>query len=149
MGSSWTRDRTRVPCIGRQILNHCTTREVPNDTFFSHILLASLSSHGDPRGHRPCPLQLGIPSNQCNLGEKIQSYTQNMSAVALSYLLSHCLAGTRNLFLLYAEDSIYWPLILLASMSAWSCFLGATKGFILSYTTIVTQLVCSVSKPSL
>ena len=28
VGSSWTRDRTRVPCIGRQILNHCATREV-------------------------------------------------------------------------------------------------------------------------
>ena len=29
VGSSRTRDRTRVPCIGRQILNHCVTREVP------------------------------------------------------------------------------------------------------------------------
>ena len=29
VGSSWTRARTHVPCIGRQILNHCTTREVP------------------------------------------------------------------------------------------------------------------------
>ena len=29
VGSSQTRDRTRVPCIGRQILNHCITREVP------------------------------------------------------------------------------------------------------------------------
>ena len=29
VGSSWIRDRTRVPCIGRRILNHCTTREVP------------------------------------------------------------------------------------------------------------------------
>ena len=27
VGSSWTRARTRVPCIGRQIFNHCTTRE--------------------------------------------------------------------------------------------------------------------------
>ena len=27
VGSSWTRARTRVPCIGRRILNHCTTRE--------------------------------------------------------------------------------------------------------------------------
>ena len=26
--SSWTRNRTRVPCIGRQILNHWTIREV-------------------------------------------------------------------------------------------------------------------------
>ena len=30
VGSSWTRARTRVPCIGRQILNHCATREVPS-----------------------------------------------------------------------------------------------------------------------
>ena len=29
MGSSQTRARTHVPCIGRQILNHCTTREAP------------------------------------------------------------------------------------------------------------------------
>ena len=29
--SSWTRDRTHVPCIGRWILNHQTTREVLND----------------------------------------------------------------------------------------------------------------------
>ena len=28
MGSSRTRDRTRVPCTGRWILNHCATREV-------------------------------------------------------------------------------------------------------------------------
>ena len=27
VGSSWTRARTCVPCIGRRILNHCTTRE--------------------------------------------------------------------------------------------------------------------------
>ena len=27
--SSQTRDQTRVPCLGRQILNHWTTREVP------------------------------------------------------------------------------------------------------------------------
>ena len=28
-GSSQTRARTRVPCIGRQTLNHCATREAP------------------------------------------------------------------------------------------------------------------------
>ena len=27
MESSWTRDQTQVPCIGRRILIHCTTRE--------------------------------------------------------------------------------------------------------------------------
>ena len=30
VGSSQTRVRTRVPCISRQILNHCATREAPN-----------------------------------------------------------------------------------------------------------------------
>ena len=29
VGSSRTRARTRVPCIGRQTLNHCATREAP------------------------------------------------------------------------------------------------------------------------
>ena len=28
VGSSWTRDQAHAPCIGRQILNHQTTREV-------------------------------------------------------------------------------------------------------------------------
>ena len=29
VGSSQTRARTRAPCIGRQTLNHCATREAP------------------------------------------------------------------------------------------------------------------------
>ena len=29
VGSSWTRARNRVPCIGRQFLNHRATREAP------------------------------------------------------------------------------------------------------------------------
>ena len=33
VGSSRTRDRTCVHCIGRRILNHCTTREVPVNWF--------------------------------------------------------------------------------------------------------------------
>ena len=37
MGSSRTRARTRVPCIGRQILNHCTTREAQNHTFLKKV----------------------------------------------------------------------------------------------------------------
>ena len=34
MGSSQTRARTRVPCIGRQILNHYATREAPLPHFY-------------------------------------------------------------------------------------------------------------------
>ena len=37
VGSSQTRARTRVPCIGRQTPNHCATREAPKPGFiFSH-----------------------------------------------------------------------------------------------------------------
>ena len=37
VGSSQTRARTRVPCIGRQILNHCATREAPQLMLFDMI----------------------------------------------------------------------------------------------------------------
>ena len=33
--SSWTRDRTHVPCIGRWVLIHCTTREILFHTLYS------------------------------------------------------------------------------------------------------------------
>ena len=34
MESSWTGDRTCVPCIGKRVLIHCATKIVP-DTFFA------------------------------------------------------------------------------------------------------------------
>ena len=36
VGSSQTRARTRVPCIGRQIPNHCATREAPKHCFLTN-----------------------------------------------------------------------------------------------------------------
>ena len=42
VGSSRTRDRTHVPCIGRWILNHCATREVP-----SHLLNTLIQARDD------------------------------------------------------------------------------------------------------
>ena len=41
VGSSQTRARTRVPCIGRWILNHCATREAPNGPGFANLQLWS------------------------------------------------------------------------------------------------------------
>ena len=40
VGSSWTRDRTHVPCIGRRILIHWATREAQSPWFYlqSHFL---------------------------------------------------------------------------------------------------------------
>ena len=46
VGSSQTRARTRVPCIGRQILNHCATREalccLLNEGFVVGLVIAFL-----------------------------------------------------------------------------------------------------------
>ena len=42
VGSSQTRARTRVPCIGRQILNHCATREAPVFLVLSSYSLADI-----------------------------------------------------------------------------------------------------------
>ena len=45
VGSSQTRDRTHVPCIGRRILNYWTTREVPacmfKNTFSTKLFLGA------------------------------------------------------------------------------------------------------------
>ena len=42
VGSSQTRARTRVPCIGRQILNHCATREALRHISFHLVILLKL-----------------------------------------------------------------------------------------------------------
>ena len=39
VGSSQTRARTCVPCLGRRILNHCATRETPRLIFILFIFL--------------------------------------------------------------------------------------------------------------
>ena len=42
--SSWTRDRTPVPCMGRRILNHRNTREnSPQAFFYSHVVPEGLT----------------------------------------------------------------------------------------------------------
>ena len=46
VGSSWTRDLTRVPCIGRRILNHCTTREAHGSIVLTYIF-PFYSNHSD------------------------------------------------------------------------------------------------------
>ena len=46
VGSSQTRARTRVPCIGRQILNHCATWEALSCLFdCSHPIECEVLSH--------------------------------------------------------------------------------------------------------
>ena len=60
VGSSQTRARARVPCIGRQILNHCATREAPIVGFLIGLISISLClrEQGDSRRGREMGEQL-------------------------------------------------------------------------------------------
>ena len=49
--SSPTRDRTCVLCVGRQILNHQTTRKVPTFTYFSLVIIYVQNSE-----HKACKI---------------------------------------------------------------------------------------------
>ena len=51
--SSWTKDRICIPCIGRQILNHWTSREVP--PFFKCIMHDACTSIVEMRKHGAVP----------------------------------------------------------------------------------------------
>ena len=55
------RDRTHVPCIGRQILNHCATMEVPKH----HILAKNVLM---PQAHAVCPVVTFGPISAALLG---------------------------------------------------------------------------------
>ena len=48
VGSSQTRARTRVLCIGRQILNHCTTREALTNYFCMNLACGIVSRRSSP-----------------------------------------------------------------------------------------------------
>ena len=54
VGSSQTRARTRVPCIGRQILNHCATREALGTFLSSCVAKGQEGMLGFPLCHQHC-----------------------------------------------------------------------------------------------
>ena len=63
VGSSQTRARTRVPCIGKQTLNHCATREVLwLSLFWDFPSLSSCSGHP-----KLCPLVLHVSKTACSI----------------------------------------------------------------------------------
>ena len=61
VGSSQPRARTRVPCISRQILNHCATKEAPFPTFYSEPCVGQ--DLGAPARRQGCASEVGEPSS--------------------------------------------------------------------------------------
>ena len=83
VGSSWARARTCVPCFGRQILNHCATREALWRILYVRISCSS------PNSSRPllcmsaeCWVQGFLPFNQ-----QITLYERRVWNVGVGFLL--------------------------------------------------------------
>ena len=98
MGSSRTRARTRVPCIGRRILNHCATREVllirflsnsaahPGMVYSCHIEQFTVAAPCLPAFFLQCSLCLEGPPSVCQL--------RKLLLVLLAQLLHEALRHT-------------------------------------------------------
>ena len=84
VGSSWTRARTHVPCIGRRIRNHCATREAPSfliKTKFLHRVELQVSLYkGENEGPK---------SSQRCLASKSPSDSRSPDPHSLLFLLYH------------------------------------------------------------
>ena len=80
-GSSQTRARTRVPCIGRQILNHCATREAQR-SILTHV---SLMNHSMAWGNKNHAL-----AGKVTPGSDTHHLSQNKSWPCLTTKLRQC-----------------------------------------------------------
>ena len=96
MGSSRTRAQTRVPCIGRQILNHCATREVLDLHFdkqikkrweeMERIQVDKTDKVQTPNLHSGADAQSEYERyTWIQLGQSVQSFIQLATEFRLSY----------------------------------------------------------------
>ena len=120
MGSSRTRARTRVPCIGRQILNHCATREAPECVFIASVQNRGVGSSG-VRFHR-CSLfmqrksLLPLAYHTPELGHKLWVFSLLVLPIfspckqplGLAVLYHDCNNGQRQCFSNFNMPKITW-----------------------------------------
>ena len=101
VGSSRTIARTQVPCIGRRIPNHCTTREAPT-AFFLFPFSWNIFFH-------PLPLSLYV-----SLGLKWVSCRQHIygSCFCIHSASLCCLVGAFNPFMFKVIINMYVPIII-------------------------------------
>ena len=140
VGSSQTRARTRVPCISRQILNHCTTREAPISfysnvslRFPNHSLMMCLLSFSSLKIVNNCPKCLSLFSTFGRLS--ISSFSNVSRQTQRSYDDSP--KGTRSVVV---EEGVQpWLLTpdLLTSSSASCCLF---KPSVMTFPRVIYDL---------
>ena len=69
VGSSQTRARTHVPCIGRRVPNHCAAKEAPAHL---HFCSPFRKSYGSPCVRAVCPQSLSAPGGKASPAAGVQ-----------------------------------------------------------------------------
>ena len=123
------RARTHVPCIGRQILNHCTTREAPIMGFLYHVtsLCPGLTPWSSEALITFCP-QASISGSWCGLIRGTTCLYRTLKIVGASLVaqwLRICLPvqGTRVRALVW-EDPTCRGATRPVSHNYWACVSG-------------------------
>ena len=103
MGSLRTRAWPRVPCIGRRILNHCTTREVPSLSILKFQFLSPFSQTCLLYSY-PCQIHIWlliyIPCMFSDFGLEPQSkdrftyFLQSVSPIVAEFCFCFSFSGT-------------------------------------------------------
>ena len=99
VGSSQTRARTRVPCIGRQILNHCATREALSWILINRTLLIVWPVHV-----YLLPVTSASPSSQSEVTSTLKSV---LIILLLSYSFTTCVYIHKKKHFLFC---LFWAL---------------------------------------
>ena len=111
VGSSWTRARTRVPCIGRWILNHGATRQAPKCQLLNmacqtlpDLVSAHLSLTPPQLASSLCALLPQHPGHHADMALYLPNFCLKSLASCLPLLL-HCLLTLDQLSITAFEPS--------------------------------------------
>ena len=112
VASSRTRARTHVSCIGRQIPNHCATREVPSITFLAAAQnAASPHSYGETGPQGKGPGETMMTTRKCTVST-LNLFSSDRSPRAVHLGFSSMTAVTLDSTGTWGEGLLKWPLVL-------------------------------------
>ena len=135
--SSWTRDWTCVPCIGREILNHWTTREFQSWACFDQPWVPTLSASLKPGlgwGGRGCLIYFQL----------LQAVPGRLHAFSLSHIHSLLMCKERVNVTGVGEAEWGWSgsKRAMTGASSWSGLHWASLGSLPSSPSPPSSLVC-------
>ena len=137
VGSSQTRARTRVPCIGRQTLNHCATREALK--FFTNKFLEKLGytvTISTSLWHTHPLAPLFLQAVWCD------SYPHHLKKRTLSMVIADLHVAWSNGLFQFSSSSTS---LLHCSLPSFLSFFQTTKWFVKNSTLFIPSPLALVS----